>query len=149
MITECKKYTLMLEEERKILTETPYLIHNPNDLYHFAVKECRLDRYPNEHFLVIAVNAKGEIIGYQVTSIGSLSEAPVSPRNVFQFALLCNASGICLIHNHPSGDPTPSPGDINTTQRLREAGDLLEIPVLDHVIIGEGTYSSLKAIGKL
>lgn len=149
MITECKKYTLMLEEERKILTETPYLIHNPNDLYHFAVKECRLDRYPNEHFLVIAVNAKGEIIGYQVASVGTLTEAPVSPRNVFQFALLCNASGICLIHNHPSGDPTPSPGDINTTQRLREAGDLLEIPVLDHVIIGEGTYSSLKAIGKL
>ena len=68
---------------------------------------------------------------------------------MFKAALLANAAAIVLTHNHPSGDPTPSADDIAVTQRLRSAGELLGIDVLDHVVIGDGQYSSFKALGRL
>jgi len=83
-------------------------------------------------------------------SIGSLDASIVHPREVYKVAILANSSSIIVCHNHPSGDPTPSREDINVTKMLKEAGELLGIPVLDHIIVGsEGAYYSLKERGDM
>ena len=93
-----------------------------------------LDR---EQFLVCCLDAKHAIIGVNVVSIGSLTLSIVHPREVFKAAILLNACGIIAAHNHPSGDHTPSPEDRTLTARLRQAGDLIGIAVLDHLILGD------------
>ena len=98
-----------------------------------------LDR---EQFLVCCLDAKHAIIGVNVVSIGSLTLSIVHPHEVFKPAILLNACGIIAAHNHPSGDHTPSPEDRTLTARLRQAGDLIGITILDHIILGdERTYS--------
>ena len=98
-----------------------------------------LDR---EQFLVCCLDAKHAIIGVNVVSIGSLTLSIVHPREVFKPAILLNTSAIICAHNHPSGDPEPSSEDRALTTRLRQAGDLLGITVLDHIILGDDrTYS--------
>ena len=90
-----------------------------------------------EHFIVLLLDQKNRPIGVHTVAIGSLSAAIVHPREVFKAAILANASGIVLSHNHPSGDASPSGEDIAITKRVREAGDLLGIRVLDHLILGD------------
>ena len=98
-----------------------------------------LDR---EQFLVACLDAKHAIIGVNVVSIGSLSFSIVHPREVFKPAILLNSAAIICSHNHPSGDPEPSAEDRALTARLRQAGDLIGITILDHIILGdERTYS--------
>ena len=87
--------------------------------------------------LVCCLDAKNASIGVNVVSIGSLTLSIVHPREVFKPAILLNACAIIAVHNHPSGDPMPSPEDRTLTTRLREAGDLLGIRLLDHLILGE------------
>jgi DNA repair protein RadC len=94
-----------------------------------------------EHFIVLMLNQKNKIIGINTMSIGSLTASVVHPREVFKPAILSNAAALILAHNHPSGQPQPSTEDRALTQRLVEAGRLLGISVLDHVIIGDGTSS--------
>lgn len=79
-----------------------------------------------------------------MVSKGNLNSSIVHPREIFKRAVLNNAASIICMHNHPSGDPTPSQNDIDITKRIDEAGELMGIPLLDHVIIGDGTYISLK-----
>ena len=98
-----------------------------------------LDR---EQFLVCGLDAKHHVIGINIVSIGSLTLSIVHPREVFKPLILMNAGALLCAHNHPSGDPTPSPEDRALTIRLREAGELLGIPLLDHVILGEDRYYS-------
>jgi DNA repair protein RadC len=98
-----------------------------------------LDQVDREHFVVIMVDRKNRLIGINTVSIGSLTASIVHPREVFKVAILSNAAEIICVHNHPSGDPQPSPEDQALTQRLVEAGKLLGIEVLDHVIIGDGS----------
>lgn len=105
--------------------------------------------YRKEHFVCLLINAKGDIIEETEVSIGDLSSSAAGAREVFNNAVRRSAGSVILLHNHPSGDPTPSDQDIKTTRRLSEAGELLGIPVLDHIIIGDGTYISLKAEGKM
>lgn len=93
-----------------------------------------LDR---EQFLVACLDAKHAIIGVNVVSLGSLTLAIVHPREVFKPAILLNTGALLCAHNHPSGDPAPSPEDRVLTKRLREAGELLGISLLDHIILGE------------
>ena len=98
-----------------------------------------LDR---EQFLVACLDAKHAIIGVNVVSIGSLSFSIVHPREVFKPAILLNSAAIICSHNHPSGDPAPSAEDRVLTARLRQAGDLIGITILDHIILGDDrTYS--------
>src|SRR5207302_8829691 len=106
-----------------------------------AIKEefGRLDR---EVFLALVLDGKNQLLGFNQVSVGSLSAALVHPREVFKAAILANAAAIILVHNHPSGDPEPSPEDRAITGRLKEAGELLGIKVLDHVVIGDGRYVS-------
>ncbi|MDF0668780.1 MAG: JAB domain-containing protein [Nitrospira sp.] len=98
-----------------------------------------LDR---EQFLVCCLDAKHGIIGVNIVSIGSLTVSIVHVREVFKPAILLNACAIIAAHNHPSGDPTPSQEDRALTTRLREAGDLLGIRLLDHLILGDDRHYS-------
>lgn len=97
-----------------------------------------------EHFRVILLNTKNQIISIEEISIGNLNSSIVHPREVFNIAIRRSANSIILVHNHPSGDSTPSTEDINITRRLIEAGNIIGIKVLDHIIIGDNNYTSLK-----
>ena len=102
-------------------------------------------RYLNrEHFRVVLLNTKNHIISIEEISIGNLNTSIVHPREVFNVAIRKSANSVILVHNHPSGDPTPSKEDINITLRLIEAGEIIGIQVLDHIIIGDNRYISLK-----
>lgn len=106
-----------------------------------------LDTLAEEVFYIICINAKGAVAGIHEISHGDLCSSSAHPREIFKRALLNNAAAIILAHNHPSGCVDPSDTDINTTRRLVNAGDILGVNVVDHIIIAEGTYSSLKAQG--
>lgn len=107
----------------------------------------RMRYYKKEHFVSLLINAKGEIIEENKVSVGDLCSSTTHPREVFVDAVRRSAGSVVFIHNHPSGDPTPSEADISTTKRLMQAGQLLGIPVLDHIVIGDGEYISMKAKG--
>ena len=100
-----------------------------------------------EYFLCLYLNARNQLIHKEVISIGSLSASIVHPREVFQAAVQCTAASIILAHNHPSGDVTPSQDDIQLTQRLRQAGEIMGIEILDHLIMGDTGFLSLKESG--
>lgn len=95
-----------------------------------------------EHFLAFHLDGKNKIICLDRVSVGSLNQSIVTVREVMKSALLSSAAAIILVHNHPSGDPTPSGEDISITKRLTEAGVLIGIPVLDHIIVGNNQYVS-------
>lgn len=99
---------------------------------------------------VLCLTTRMDLIGYHEISRGSVDSTPMYPREVFKAAVLVNAASIILMHNHPSGDPSPSSVDCALAERIREAGVILGIEVLDHIIIGhEGRYVSLKEQGRL
>jgi len=100
-----------------------------------------------EHVVVMMLDTKSNIIGINTVSIGTLGSSLVSPREVFKPALLSNAASIIIAHNHPSGDPTPSPQDVIMTKNLVQAGHLLDCEVSDHIIIGHERWVSLKERG--
>ncbi len=102
-----------------------------------------LDR---EHFWILTLNARHQITGKEVISVGSLDASIVHPREIFKNCIKKSAKAIILVHNHPSGDPTPSDEDIYVTKRLIDAGRLLGINVLDHVVVAEGSYVSIKEL---
>jgi DNA repair protein RadC len=104
---------------------------------------------PSEVFAILCVTTKYRVIAYHEVSRGTLDATLVHPREVFKVALLANAAAIILTHNHPSGDPSPSPDDVQLTRRLVDAGALLGVDVLDHIIIGDGRYHSFKEAGRL
>ena len=95
------------------------------------------DDTDREIFAAFYLNGKNQIAGVNEISVGSLNQSIVHPREVFKGAILANAAAVILVHNHPTGDPTPSNEDKEITRRLRDAGDILGIRVLDHVIVGE------------
>lgn len=101
-----------------------------------------LMRETKEVFLALHLDGKNRIVCMDVVSIGSLNQSIVHPREVFKTALLSSAAAIILLHNHPSGDPSPSSEDISITRRLREAGEIMGIKILDHIVIGDGEYVS-------
>lgn len=119
-----------------------YRIKGPEDVSNLLMEEMR---YLNkEVFNIILLNTKHDVIAIENISIGSLNASIVHPREVFNRAIRRSSSAIILAHNHPSGDPKPSGEDINITKRLIEAGTIIGINVLDHIIIGDGIYFSMK-----
>jgi len=108
-----------------------------------------LDGVDREHFLVVMVDNRHYVIGVNTVSVGTLNASLVHPREVFKPAILSNAAAVLLAHNHPSGDPSPSAEDLALTARLKQSGELLGIAVLDHIIIGETTFISMKEKGQL
>lgn len=104
----------------------------------FQYMEGAFDPDPTvEWFFVILLNRKNRAIGRTAITKGTATASLVHPREVFRPAVLCNASAVIAVHNHPSGDPSPSQADIRATRQLREASGILQIDLLDHVIIGE------------
>jgi DNA repair protein RadC len=104
---------------------------------------------PSEVFAILCLTTKYQVIAYHEVGRGTLDSVLVNPRDVFRAALLANGAAIVACHNHPSGDPTPSPDDLDVTRRLAAAGDVLGIPLLDHIIVGDGRYYSFKEVGCL
>lgn len=107
----------------------------------------RLSYLDREHFFVVLLSTKNQVLGTELVSVGSLNASLAHPREIFKTCVRHSAASIILVHNHPSGDPSPSPEDILMTRRLIEAGRIMGIEVLDHVIIGDGRYLSLRESG--
>jgi DNA repair protein RadC len=112
--------------------------------FHLRLRDAK-----QEHFYLVLLDTRHRFQGEAAISQGTIERALVHPRDVFGAAVRERAGAVVVVHNHPSGDPTPSPEDINVTQRLAEAGALLGIPLLDHVIVGEGRFVSFAERGLL
>ena len=109
----------------------------------------RLSGLPHETFVVACLNTKNRLLRDCVLFQGTVSETVVSPREIYREALRCGAARILVLHNHPSGDPTPSRADMDVTKRIAKAGEMLGIPLVDHMVIGDGTYISFLKQGYL
>lgn len=131
--------TLIVKEDITNYLKTGTRFTAPQQVYEtfsFLMKETK------EQFLTLHLDGKNRIICMDLVSIGSLNQSIVHPREVFKTACLSNAAAIILIHQHPTGDCTPSSEDIAITRRLKEAGEIMGIKILDHIIIGSGEYLS-------
>jgi DNA repair protein RadC len=126
-------------------SEGRYTIRSPEDAATYLMTD--MSSLTQEHFVVLFLNVKNEVLHKQTIFIGSLNSSIVHPREIFREAVKRSAASIICAHNHPSGNPTPSPEDIEVTKRLSEAGALMGIEVLDHVIIGDHQFISLKEKG--
>lgn len=122
-----------------------YKIEHPMHAYNLVKDEMVGEK--RELFMAILQDAKGHVIGHHIVSIGTLTQVPVHPREVFYPAIRHKAASLILVHNHPSGDLTPSKPDIELTRKLVEAGRIIGIPINDHLIIGESGYLSLRQQG--
>ena len=120
----------------------------PQDVVGLCATQLRgLDR---EHFWALALSTKNQLLRMVEVSVGSLNASIVHPRELFKEAVRISAASVVVVHNHPSGDPTPSGADIQLTRRLSKAGDVLGIELLDHVVIGDGgAHASLRELGVL
>jgi DNA repair protein RadC len=98
-----------------------------------------------EHFVVLCLDTRNRLINHKLVSVGSLDTSIVHPREVFNEAITSRAASVIFAHNHPSGDPEPSKEDVELTRRLAKAGEIMGIDVLDHIIICDNSYASLKA----
>ena len=117
----------------------------PEDIAQLFLERLRYEK--KEHFKCLLINSRGEILEEHEVSVGDINSSVSHPREVFSPAVRRSAGSVAFIHNHPSGDPTPSAEDISTTRRLCEAGEILGILVMDHIIIGNGRSVSLRAEG--
>ena len=120
---------------------------SPRQVFEYFHHEFRDSR--KEYFLILLLDGKNRIIRRVQISEGSLNQSIVHPREVFSPAVKESAAAVILVHNHPTGDPAPSPEDIAITRRLREAGDIMGIKVLDHIIVGDGEFMSFVERGLL
>ena len=126
--------SIKMVKESSFLYQTRQIL-SPNDAYEMIREQLEgLDR---EQFIIACLNTKNEPTNITVVSVGSLNKAIVHPREIFKTAILSNAASIMAFHNHPSGETTPSQQDIQLTNRLYEAGELIGIKLLDHLIIGD------------
>lgn len=141
------KYELFMKQTAVHESEIDYNVKSTIDVFDFAVQIMELSNIPQEVFAIIMVDTKGKIIGFSEISRGTLNGSMVHPREVFKPAIVQNAFAIIALHNHPSGDPTPSQEDIKVSNRLKDAGEIIGIEVFDHVIIGKHNYISLKKEG--
>lgn len=124
-----------------VATQTRTLVGRPEDVYHCVAP--MLAGLAQEVFLVIGVDIRNGLLDIVECARGSVIGVEIHPREVFRPLVRMAAAGAVLVHNHPSGDPTPSAEDVELTRRLREAGALLGIPVIDHVVVGDGAFRSI------
>lgn len=134
------RYTIGLVKDGTITSEYKR-IHSPAETE--AILRAVIGAADREQFVVLALDGRNQVIGANVVSVGTLTLSVVHPREVFKSAILLNAAALLIGHNHPSGDPAPSPEDRALTKRLRECGVLMGMAILDHLIIGDPgrTYS--------
>ena len=151
------KYKTRLTENKRVVLEKEvsmnypalsHIIRSPEDAVELGKEFMHIHEEPEEYMYMICMNTKNKVIGVFEISHGNVNSSIVGAREVFQKALLANAVSIILMHNHPSGDPSPSREDIEVTKRMVEAGKIVGVQVLDHIVIGD-RYSSLKEKGYL
>jgi len=138
---------VQLVRDGSISAEDRPVIRSADDVA--SIMEPIVSLLAEEHFYVLLLNTKNRVNGIHEVSVGSLNATVVHPREIFKAAILSNSASVILVHNHPSGDPTPSPEDRHLTEQIAKAGKVLDIPVLDHVIMGDRRYTSLKEKGVL
>ncbi|THF74123.1 JAB domain-containing protein [Cohnella fermenti] len=137
--------SLRMVRERPSILYPQRKIHSPRqaaEIFRQFIGDC--DR---ETFCILCLNTKNEPTALHQVSSGSLNASLVHPRETFKLAILANSASIIACHNHPSGEPQPSPEDIELTERLRDSGTLLGIELLDHLVLGDGNFVSLKERG--
>lgn len=122
-------------------------VTSPKDIASYFMEQMRHSK--QECFIVALLDAKNKMIDHKTIFVGSLTSSIVHPREVYKLAIQKSANSILVLHNHPSGDPSPSKEDILITGRLQKAGDLIGIILIDHIIIGDNKYISLKEAGYL
>jgi DNA repair protein RadC len=120
-------------------------IKAPNDVVTYL--NTHLPQKEQESFVVLLLDSRQRVIDARTVSIGSLAQVDVHPRELFRDAIRIRAHSVILAHNHPSGDPEPSEADVNLTNRMAEAGRLVGIPVLDHIVVGGDDSTSLASLG--
>ena len=131
---------MAMQKKKKLL-----MLNNPESIADYFMEQVR--HLEQENVLLLLVDVKCNLIKVVDLSKGSINASIVSVRDIFINAVGSKASGVILIHTHPSGDPTPSHYDIDITKKVRKAGEIMEIPLLDHIIIGDRRYVSLKQGG--
>jgi len=137
-------YEVQLVRESSIKVERKTIL-KPQDAF-----EISSEYYGNrdrEMFSVMMLNTKNKIIGINTVSVGSLSASIVHPREVFKPCILSNAASVILLHNHPSGDPTPSQNDLEITRKLHDVGYILGVNIRDHIILGDEVFFSFREKG--
>ncbi len=140
------KAALELARRTSGYTSHPHpVIKSPDDAAALVMEEMR--NFDREHFRAILLNTKNQVIGIDKVSVGTLNSSAVHPRELFRNAIKRGAASVILVHNHPSGDPSPSREDKEITLRVQEAGNIIGIVVLDHIIIGDNKFTSFKANG--
>lgn len=135
-LDKCKHNILVREESYECAFQT-----NKDDVAKFMNRNFRLNRMAEEYAYMIAYDIKMRPLGVFEISHGTVNCSIINPRDILISALLCGASGFILIHNHPSGDCSPSADDHKVTKRVKDAGQLVGIPLIDHIIVGEGIFS--------
>ena len=123
----------------------PPQVREPHDVY--KLMKPRFKDADREHFYALLLNTKNVVLAIELVSIGSLNASIVHPREILKPAIVASAASILLVHNHPTGDAEPSKEDIEFTRRMVKCGELIGIELLDHVIIGNGSFASLKERG--
>ncbi len=140
---------VVLVKEKAKRYELPREIGSPEDVYRAVVTITNVQEEAQEVFGILILNTKNKIVAVHEISRGILNSSLIHPREVFKPAVLHNASSIICFHNHPSGDPNPSKDDVDVTRRLVEAGEIMGIDILDHVIVGDDRYTSFRERGIL
>ena len=141
--------TFTVQETDPSKWQTGQPTRSSEDVFRLAQSIYReLDAH-REHFVVLCLTNKHRVSGFKVISTGSLTASLVHPREVYTAALELRAAALVFLHNHPSGDPTPSPEDIDITKRLKEIGDVMGMRVLDHIILGQDRFFSFSDKGLL
>lgn len=139
-----------IELGRRSLTRDPAerpQFATPHDVAAYLLPQ--FGNYPVERFGVLLLDTRHRLLRARILSVGSLDASVVHPREVFREAIVAGAAAIVLFHNHPSGDPSPSRDDLSLTRRLITAGDLVGIDVIDHVVLADSRYTSMKELGRL
>ena len=150
------KYKTKLTENKRIVLEKEVSVNVPNEVGVIRSPEdadtlargfLRIHEESEEYLYMMCLNTKNRIVGIFEISHGTVNSSVFGVREILQKALLANAVSIIMVHNHPSGDPSPSREDITVTERLSEGGKLVGIDLLDHIIVGDIGYTSLKEKG--
>jgi DNA repair protein RadC len=130
---------------RRLLVESPGerpQIRSPADAANLVMLEMSL--LEQEHLRLLLMDTKNRVLEMPTVYVGNLNTSLIRVGELFRYALRANSAGVIVVHNHPSGDPTPSPDDVRVTERIVQAGDLLDVEVLDHLIIGNQRFVSMK-----
>ena len=146
LVREVARYRVGLIRETAD-SEPPPRCSNPQALADWVLAELA-DR-PQEHMLAVYLDTRNRVIGWTVADVGTMNRAAVEPRTILQTGLLLNAAGVAIAHNHPSGDPSPSAEDLSFTRRMAEAGEIVGVRLVDHLVIGDGNWVSLRQRGAL